>query len=99
MKIDSFARLRVPDTRTDVLELGKKRRNLHLLGKQISIRRVGRSGRTTGPFQARFYVCNESDKKVIAGPFRRLTFADECVENLYRSFQLELPFAPDVRDA
>ena len=100
MQMSSFSRLRTPDRKSDILELGKKRRNFWMLGKSITIRRVGISGNTTGPTQARFYVCDESDRVVLAGPFCRLKHADSCVSNMFRLMAVELPLqlAPDVLD-
>jgi len=100
MKITCFSRLRTPDYKTDILELGKKRRNFWILGKIVTVRRLGFSGQTTGSTQARWYVCDESEKRVLAGPFCRLRHADSCVSNMFRIMQVELPLslAPDVID-
>tara|TARA_Y100001973_G_C5202782_1_gene339097 strand:- start:122 stop:439 length:318 start_codon:yes stop_codon:yes gene_type:complete len=96
MNMKDFSRLSQPDTATDVLELGEKRSNIMLLGKRITIRRLGCPGVTTGPSQSRYYVCNETDRTVIAGPFARKKFANDCLSLLYLRMQHELPLGANL---
>ena len=85
-----LSRLAHPYTRTEILEYGKIRRDFHMMGARITVRRKGRSGVTTGPFQSCFYVCNETEKKVICGPLSRLGYADLIINHLMMHMSLEL---------
>lgn len=86
------AHLYTPYPVRDILGYGKKKRDFVLLGERVTIRRMGRSGKTTGPMQAVFYVCNETTKTVICGPLTRLAHADAVIGRMLEKMQVELTF-------
>ena len=94
MHISQFARISAPDSRTEVLEYGETRADMVLLGHRITIRRVGTAGITSGPCQARYYVCDETAKIVVAGPFCRKRHATACVGVLFSRMETTLPLLP-----
>ena len=98
MKISCFARLRTQDRKSDILEIGIRRRNLWLNGSTLTVRRLGLSGHTTGATQARYYVCDETNRVVLAGPFCRLRHADTCLQHMFRLMSTDIPLMrpPDI---
>ena len=61
-----------------------------MLGSRITVRRMGRSGVTTGPLQAQFYVCDETKKLVVCGPLSRLRYADLIIDHMMLNLDLRI---------